>query len=325
MYRENFAERPGRDGRLRRVIQRTVFASLFAGAIVALATPELRTYDVDSYEGVNIYPYQPAGFDAPFLEPLQRPFSREISVSPSCMVCPSQVVAFQQPVAAYGDPVELIADLQISGGFADGMAAPYAEPAPDPQTAALAAQVSELQQEVSTAVDSNTDLQAQMANQRAQIASMQAQAADAARASLQAKAPPEPVQVPEPVRQQIREEVRDGIAHYQQQQPLTLPEVVEQARQRNYIFQVADMMEAASAATGEPCSLTTGDLLSFAELPDENQPVAKMAVVTSKSGSCRAGTTVDVGLSDLQEMLNAFSQRLESNMTRVHVQIDKPT
>ena len=118
--------------------------------------------------------------------------------------------------------------------------------------------------------------------------------------------------------QQIRSQVKDEIALHQEQKALSIADVMAAAQVQNHIFQVGDMIDATDSATREECPLTTGDLINFAALPGEGEVAAAMNVVTSKSGSCRPGSVVQVGLTDLQEMLNAFSLRLEANMQKVH-------
>ena len=89
------------------------------------------------------------------------------------------------------------------------------------------------------------------------------------------------------------------------------------AQSQNYIFQVSGMIEATDLSTNQPVVLTTGDLVKFYQVPGEGEVAAQMMVVTSKSPMVRAGSVVMVGLTDLQEMLNSFSIRLEANMKKV--------
>ena len=39
-----------------------------------------------------------------------------------------------------------------------------------------------------------------------------------------------------------------------------------------------------------------------------------MVVVTSKGGSCPAGTQITVSISDLQEMLNTFGEKVDAGL-----------
>ena len=67
-----------------------------------------------------------------------------------------------------------------------------------------------------------------------------------------------------------------------------------------------------------------GDLISFSQVPRENTEVddslevAQMKVIASRPGDCLANQVVEVNLGDLQEMLNAFSQRVENNMASLN-------
>ena len=52
-------------------------------------------------------------------------------------------------------------------------------------------------------------------------------------------------------------------------------------------------------------------------MPDTVSGFATMSVVASAPGSCAPLSVVPVSLSDLQEMLNGFVERLEDNLQRV--------
>ena len=58
--------------------------------------------------------------------------------------------------------------------------------------------------------------------------------------------------------------------------------------------------------------------MSFANLPADGDVTGHVKVVSGKDSSCRPDAVLEVSLSDLQDMLNAFSERLENNMTKVH-------
>ena len=63
-------------------------------------------------------------------------------------------------------------------------------------------------------------------------------------------------------------------------------------------------------------ALSTGKAILVSAYGDS--PLAEMKVVASgSSNSCRPGELVQVRLTDLQEMLNGFSERVEDNMKRV--------
>jgi hypothetical protein len=311
MYHDEYSHRR-HHGRTERIIKRAIVATVVAGALVALASPLIQEFAVEPVNGVETYPYIPAEYDPPVYETISAPLPAPVVISAGCQICPPPVVAYQQPVLVYREPTALLTDMQIAGAFNDGMAAyppPAAVQAPgDAEVQALAAEVNGLQQEVAAASADNEALKAQLADQQAQTAGLQAQVN--AQQTRQ-------VEIPEEVRQQIRQQVLDDIALHQQKKSLTIAEVMASAQSQNYIFQVSGMIEATDTSTNEPVALTTGDLIRFYQVPGEGEVAAQMMVVTSKSPTVRAGSVVLIGLTDLQEMLNGFSQRLEANMQKV--------
>jgi hypothetical protein len=332
LYREEFATVRWHD-RDERAIRRTVFTTVVASAVVVLATPVVQVYGVVPWHGFYIYPYYPAVFAPPFYSFFYAPFPAPVVVTPGCVWCPPPAVAFAAPVAAYADPDDLVGDLQIATAFDDGMsylpppppppgAPPQSAPPPDDEVQALAAEVDQLQQQVAAQAATNDELKSELAAQQAQIADLQAERDARTSAAPAARTP---VPVPEPVRRQVREEVKEEIALHQQQTTRTIADVVAAPEAEKYIFQVADLIDTSDVNTGEECVLTTGDLLSLNEVPTETAAAAEMRVVTSKEGSCKPGAIVEIGLADLQEMLNGFSQRLERNMQKVHDQIATAT
>jgi hypothetical protein len=125
--------------------------------------------------------------------------------------------------------------------------------------------------------------------------------------------------VPEDVRQQIHKEVRLSIAQHAHSQPLALGDIVNSGYARIYIFQVAGALDTASVVTGDGCALGSGDLISFAALGDSQQhPTAQMKVVATRAGHCLIDDTIEISVSDLQDMLNAFNERLEGNIQKLH-------
>jgi hypothetical protein len=293
-----------------RVIVRTVYAPPYPSMVLMGDGPFEQIYGGVFFNGVYLYAYQPYYWQPAYFPAFFMPFPTPLYVSASCYVCPGPLVMFEQPPVVYQTPVELLGDLQISTAIADG----YAPPAPpdDAEVQALAQQVAELQAQVQADQAANADLAQQL--QQSQAALM------AARYAASAPPPVAAVGVPEPVRQQIHRQVGEDIALHQSQQPLTVPEIITSAQAWYYIFQISQTIDATDLNTGEECALTTGDLAQFNQIPAPGEMVAQMRIITSKPGSCRAGSVVDVGLSDLQDMLNVFAQRLEANMKKVHDQ-----
>jgi hypothetical protein len=292
------------------IVVRTEYARIEVGRPIFYSAPLIRHYDVVSYYGFPVLAYEPIAFSPVFLGPFLVGFAQPVVVTASCIFCPAPVVAWQQPVTSYADPVDLVADLQITSAVQDGTAdAPpgaltMAASQEDPQVADLRAQVSAMQEQIDAATQSNAEL-------RDQVAQLQQSSPSTIAASFG---------VPEDVRQQIHRQVRDDIKLHQQGRPLTWPDVVASGGASSYIFQVSDMIDATDSG-GEECPLTAGDLLKVEPGTPPDKDVLTLRVITSKSGSCTAGTVIRVSIHDAQGMLNDFNERLEANMQKVQPQI----
>jgi hypothetical protein len=65
---------------------------------------------------------------------------------------------------------------------------------------------------------------------------------------------------------------------------------------------------------GQSCSLTGGDVLTrLTNTPDTNQNV-RVLVTTAKDGDCTVGTQVAMSIQDLQDMYNAFREKLDAGL-----------
>jgi hypothetical protein len=116
----------------------------------------------------------------------------------------------------------------------------------------------------------------------------------------------------------MRKQVRLSIAQHSNNHALTLSDVVHSGYARIYLFQVGSSLDAVSAIAGDHCELGSGDLLSIADQGfKDDRPTAQMKVVLARPGHCLTQDTVEVSLSDLQEMLNTFNERLESNIRKL--------
>ncbi len=293
-----------------RLIRRTVVGAVVAGAVVALTVPLIQTFHLVPVRGVEVVAYEPAifapGIYASYFSPLPLP----LMVSSRCVMCPPPVVAWATPVDSYADAETLMGDLQIATALQDGMPVETSvevtqAAAGDPEVRSLASEVEGLRQEVAIASASNPELQAQLDEPRAPAA------VPVAKIDVQR------VPVPEDARRQVRRQVKDEVVSHQKEKMTTIADVVTSAQAPNHIFQVAEQIEATTTGN-ETCSLSTGDLIKFNGAPDTGDVAFPMQVVTGKAGSCPAGSVVQVGLSDLQQMLNGFSQRVEQNLRRVH-------
>ena len=124
--------------------------------------------------------------------------------------------------------------------------------------------------------------------------------------------------VPEDVRAQIHKQVRLSIAQHANEHPLALTEVMHSGYSRIFLFQVAAPLDTASVVTGDACALGSGDLIAFAtEADNAAHPSAQMKVVAARPGHCLMQDTISVSVSDLQDMLNTFNERLEGNMRKL--------
>jgi hypothetical protein len=322
IFKERYRPYVGPDGQQRQGIERTVYTRYWRGRPERLGRPIVEVYNPVYYGGVTVYSYVPTVWTPVFFNWFFVPIPRPIVVVPACYLCPSAYVAWDQPVVQYANPIDLVSDLQISTAVDDGYYADAAPPQADPNVVALQQQVDSLQQEVSQEAENNEDLRAQLADQQGQLEQLRAQQDMNAQGVAPPPPPPEqPMSVPEDTRLQIRQQVQEDLALHQQQRGLSLPDVIASAQAQQYVFQISDPLDVTDAYSQEECNLGTGDLARFAAVPGPDDQVAQMTIVTSRPGDCRAGSVVSVSLTDLQTMLNAFSQRLEQNMARVRDQV----
>ncbi len=288
------------------VIVRTEYASIVGGYPEFHPLPVLFRYDVATFYGVPVLTYEPAVFSPLFLGPFLVGFAQPVVVTSACLICPAPVVAWEQPVQAYADPVDLVADLQITSAVQDGMAdAASVDALPiavsDPEIADLKTQVAALQDQVDAAARDNAEL-------RDTVASLKSEDSAGNQAAFT---------VSDDVRQQIRSQVRENFKLHQERRELNWPELVSSGAARRYILQVSDTLDATDA-DGTECALTAGDLLRLAEGAPAGQEVLRMRVVTSKGGSCAAGSVVAVSIHDAQAMLNDLPKRQQANLQKSH-------
>jgi endonuclease YncB( thermonuclease family) len=316
IYREQFGIGPKGE----RLVMRAVQTAMIGGAMVTLGAPRMRTYSVIPFQGTAIHRYQPYFSEPPWYRPFLAPFPKPMPVGPECPFCPPPVVAFFEPVVAYTDPSDLLGDLVLAGAVQEQavLLAATAGPAPgDPEIDALAAEIGSLQQQLADWGRSNEALRASLAEQQVELQDLEQELASQTRAEQ----PNPKLAVPESVRRQVRRQVQQCIALHAEKKPLSLPDVIASADARNYVFQVGDRIDAAQFGSGEPCTLTGGDLVRLTEVPTEAD-AAKIVVVASKPGGCAVGTVIGASMPELQEMLNGFSQRLEAGMKRVHDRVE---
>jgi hypothetical protein len=70
-------------------------------------------------------------------------------------------------------------------------------------------------------------------------------------------------------------------------------------------------------SSGQDCGITEGDVLSLSSAPAESADNANLQVLASKQGECGVGSSVSVGLDDLQEMHNHLLSNIDSAMAQM--------
>jgi multidrug efflux pump subunit AcrA (membrane-fusion protein) len=307
-------------------MRRTTYAGRVGGVPVAAGVPVTQTYQVVTVHNIRTYVYQPVVISPEMLAALGVNFLQPVVIGPSCAQCPPPVAAFDDPASQYDAPEDMLADEQIEGAISDGM-----NPLPDDAglsgasaqdanlpDGSLQADLDQLRQQVSDLAASNNDLKAQLDEQSIDLANMQAPAPSAPAAPEAAATKPPPVHVSRATHEQIKREVKSVIDAHAAKTPLKLTDVIASAEAQDYVFQVSDIIDASDTDTGLPCILMSGDLVVFAEVPGDDASTAKVKIVSGRQDSCKVGSTLELSLSDLQDMLNAFSQRLENNVTKMH-------
>jgi hypothetical protein len=140
--------------------------------------------------------------------------------------------------------------------------------------------------------------------------------------SQQWTAAPQPDPVTPEVKADIANEVRQQIAleNFESTGPSEPPDPASSGVERMVaentprVFVVSSPLDLSSG-TAE-CSVTEGDVL---QLNPGTPPgaTANLVVMASRSGDCRKGMTVTVGLSDLQEMQNGMRQAIDDGLGRL--------
>jgi len=129
----------------------------------------------------------------------------------------------------------------------------------------------------------------------------------------------EPVQLSPEVKQMIADEVKAQLAAEQaaagsQAQPAPASAQVPDALNPAERVFIASSNLDVTSSDGQACSLTPGDvLMRMTDQPDDNQQV-NASVQSSKGSDCATGTTVAVGVQDLQEMHNQFRQKIDTGL-----------
>ncbi len=308
-YRDRFIAYRDPGGEQRRMIERSRYLFWSSGRPVYVTRPVVRQYAVGHFHGVPLAYYRPPFYPLNHYRFYFIPFAVPVFVSAGAG---PGWVDYGAPAMPYYDPAVLMGDLQISSGFEEGYAYSAAwgfAPVHDtPQAAALREQMAMVQEQVSTRVQGDASLRYQLGDVDLGSASPQVQ---------QAMGAAVPVPISEEVRLQVRQQVRQSVAMLQNGQSMVLGDLLASGDARVHLFQTAQPLYVTDVSVGAECFLNTGDLLAFSQPPVTGSPVAEMMVVASGAGSCPSGERVEVQLTDLQDMLNGFTERVEDNLKRV--------
>jgi len=320
IYREKLSLVTVPGGYTRQVVRRTIFTTVVHGRVVQLRSPLIQVYDVVPVYRVPVYVYRPSLYRSIFYTPFYTALAVPVIFGAACLICPTPVAVFAQPMQTYTDPIDLMADLQISSALSDAsLNTPYMAPAApsqrqysDADVEDLRKQLYDLRQQVAANANSNPELSAALPEIRVQNASFNVQ--DGAAGDRATSSGDTPVQIPEYARLQVRKQVRLNIAQHQNQRAVLLSRIIEGGYAKIYIFQVSTPIDVFDVSSGEQCALSGGALLGFSQVPREATEMAQMKIIAARSNDCRTDQIVEVSLVDLQDMLNAFMQRLENNM-----------
>ncbi|MBF0190957.1 MAG: hypothetical protein HQL99_07360 [Magnetococcales bacterium] len=318
-FKDAFSTSRDHRGHERKVIHRTFYAHYSAGRTVELPKPIIRIYEETPIQNIVVYAYRPTPFIATYYTVLEEPFLIPLEIGHSCLICPPPMLTYVEPVHSYATPMDLLVDMLLAGAVYDSQNTLVMETtAPDAEVNALSATVASLQQELESATATNETLRMELTDQ-------ENHPLEALQSQLASKPVDEkiPMPIPEPVRKQFRQQVEQDLVAHQNSQPLSLANLLTSTEAQDYIFQVAENMEATEIVSGEECMLTTGDLVRIDEPPQPKDASARMRVVTSQMESCRVNSVVNISLWNLQEMLNAYRQRLEENLQKVHQKVSE--
>ena len=349
IYSETFVHRVGViDNHL---IQRTVYSTTVGGVIRPLAHPIYHYYTVVPVAGYATYVYEPVVYAPGFFVPLFSPFGTAVIVGPACLLCPIATVAFDQAVAQYTDPVDLLGDEQIAdAAAADGSAVPedQVQPSDDPQidssqlvdaggdTAPAPAPVDEpapppppelLAEDTAPTTAGAPEVLASLKSEAHEVTgditahfrTAVATGADApAGMNTSDAVEPEstlPLTISEDARQQIHKQVRLSVAQHANRHEQSLASILSSGYSHIYLFQIDEPLQVTDLGSGAGCTLGEGELIRIADAQDSQ--AVQVRVIASRAGHCSVGDTVQVTAGALQDMLNTFNLRIECNMRKI--------
>ena len=292
-----------------RVVQRTVQVTVVNKGIVLLDAPRIQYYAIVPFGDITLYSYYPVSREVGYYDLFDRPIA--LTVTQDCPFCPPPVIVYERPVVSYSDPIVLLSDMTLATALNEGMT-PVASDSHQAEISALQNQIDDLQRQVNQDTQGNAEL-------RSQLLGLQMETRDL-RQPIPAVGKPmtESVAVPDEVREQIEKQTVQALAYHKEGKNLSISDLIVSPNVSHHIFQVADTIDAVNADSGDECTLTSGDLITFNAVPSAGDSSASMRVVVSKQRSCPVDAHIRVGFYDLQEMLNSFNQNLERNMEEMH-------
>jgi hypothetical protein len=343
LYAEQFRDITRPSGETLRVVQRTTLVPVGRNGG---STAVVRFYTLNTVKSINYVVYQPLPYRAEFYLGLYRPFVGSLMVKMICPLCPPPTAEFEDAFLAYAEPMDLVADLAMSDATNDDIAPEVPAPAnvlqdvgnpvgadfdleanlPPPPPEMVAAEEAfkgSGDEQVADLRITATNLRQGIANSaelglaatvtKAQFSEVSY--SPAAPNSATSNAPP--ILIPDYARTQLRKEARLSVALQQNQRQLFLPDVISSEYAKVFVFQATTPIDVTESGGDDQCTLSGGDLIRFARIPAATDAVATVKVISSRVGHCRPDAIVELGASDLQDMMNAFTERLEREKMRV--------
>ena len=118
------------------------------------------------------------------------------------------------------------------------------------------------------------------------------------------------------MKDQLRAQVEENLRNQQTQQPVNVGNALNDLK---HIYVVSQDLNASYAdQTDEAaCALTGGDLFRLTAVPSASDQVAVAQVVTSKQGSCKAGSRVYISIEQLATFENDFNEKLDDGLDKM--------
>ncbi len=166
-------------------------------------------------------------------------------------------------------------------------------------------------------VAAQANAQAATANERTAEANERAAEANerAAEANAQAHAA---APITDEVKEQIKAQVEEAMKANEQKNPIQIGTLMSDTK---HVYAVSDDLEVTTAEDGAECTLTSGDLIRLADVPNDGDEAAQMQVISAKKASCAAGSKIMVSMTDLQSFQNDFAERVETGMGKMKTEM----